>query len=150
MRNESQNELNLKTAEDVRVAVQEKNLEGLLDCFDDKCEIELFGLKLAGKDGVKKWFKWTYSHMDKIGFENTKTIIDGNVLFEEYILNGVIHTGKKVKSRQMRSLIFEDGKIKTFRLYMDRLQFADSIAEDFASKLIISKFTQRSVREMLQ
>ena len=140
----------LKTAKEFGDAVQEKNLERLQSCFTDDCEIELFGIKLRGKTGVKKWYTWTYSHMKKISFDNVRMIVDGDTLFEEYMLNGVIHTGTNMQSRQMRSLVFEGGKVKTFRLYMDRLQFADSIANDFASKIIIRKFAQISVKELLQ
>ncbi|MFH1538613.1 MAG: nuclear transport factor 2 family protein [bacterium] len=131
-------------------AMERKDLDALLECFTDDCEIEIFDLKLRGKEGVRKWYKWTFAHMRALSFEKIVSVSDGDTFIEEYILNGTIHNGKKMQSRQARVLVFEGDKVKSFRLYLDRLQFADSVVSDPVGKMIVGKFINVSVKEMTQ
>lgn len=44
----------LKTALNLDKAIENRNIESVLSKFTNDCEIELLGVKLSGKDGVKK------------------------------------------------------------------------------------------------
>jgi len=137
-----------QVAEKFGDAMESGDMAALLECFNEDCEIELLGLKLHGHKGVKKWYEWTGQHMKQMQFDKTSSAINGNLYFQEFTLNGIIHNGKKVTSKQSRVLEFEDGKVKKFRLYLDRLQFAESVVNDFASKIIVGKFIDVSVKGM--
>ena len=137
-----------RVAGEFRDAMQNRDLAALLHLFREDCEIELFDLKLRGHDGVEKWFNWTFGHMKAMQFERLSSAVGGDIFYEEYLLSGVIHNGKKTQSRQARVLVFEGGRVKSFRLYMDRLQFADSVVNDFAGRLIVKKFIEVSVKGM--
>ena len=63
-------------------------------------------------------------------------MVDGNTLFEEFILKGTLHNGIEVQSKQSEVLTFENGKIKSLRLYFDRMDFADSVTKGFLSKAV--------------
>ena len=143
-------ELLRQVASDFGDAIENRDLPTLLDCFTEDCTLDIFNVHLKGKQGVKKWYKWMFGHMRAMRFEQTIGVVDGDTFFEEYVLIGEIHNGKKLQSRQARVMEFEDGKVKSFRLYFDRLQFADSVVRDFASKIIVKKFIDLSVKEMLQ
>ncbi len=131
-------------------AIERKDLTALLECFADDCEIELFNIKLRGREGVRKWYKWTFRHMRAMSFEKINSMSNGDTSFEEYILHGTLHNGKKMQSRQARVLVFEGDEVKSFRLYMDRLQFADSVVNDFAGKMVVRRFINVSVKELKQ
>jgi hypothetical protein len=72
-------------------------------------------------------------------------MVDGNTLFEEFILRGRLRDGSEVRSRQAEVLIYENRKIKSVRLYFDRVDFADSIAEGFIAKALVRRLMKKSL-----
>lgn len=137
-----------QVADTFRDAVQDRNVEALVSCFAEDCEVELLNLKLHGRDGVRKWYHWMCGHMKSTSFEHVCSAVNGSIYIEEYIMHGVIHNGKKMHNKQTRVLEFNGDKIKSFRLYLDRLQFADSVVNDFAGKIVVRKFIEISVKGM--
>lgn len=126
-------------------ALEKKDLQRVIDRFDDGCEIELLNIKLLGKDGGKKWFKWLFKHIKNLKLKPITIMVDENVFFEEFIVEATFHDGKKAYSKQAEVLVFEDSKIKSLRLYFDRLDFSDSVTKDIISRTIAKQLIKKSL-----
>lgn len=138
-----------KIALDLDNAIENKNVDFLLFNFSADCEIELLGIKLTGKEGAKKWINWLYKHLVEIKFEPVTIMVDGNTFFEEFIVKGKLHNGIEVSSKQAEVLLFEDYKIKSLRLYFDRIDFADSVKDGFIIKTFIRKLIKTSLEGLI-
>jgi ketosteroid isomerase-like protein len=126
-------------------ALEDKDIEAVMKKFADECEIELFSVKLSGKEGVRKWFNWIYSHVAEIKFLPVTIMVEGNKFFEEYVVKTKFHDGEEARSNQAVVLVFEDSKIKSLRMYFDRLDFASSVAKDVISKAIVRELLKKSL-----
>ncbi len=127
-------------------AIEKKNVEEILSSFADDCEIELLRQRLVGKEGVKKWVDWLYKNLKQIKLQPIVIIVKGNTLFEEFILRARLHGGIEIKSKQAEVLVYENYKIKSLRLYFDRLDFAELVAKDPVSKAIVNRITKKSLK----
>ena len=73
-------------------------------------------------------------------------MIQGNSFFEEFVVKAELHNGASVTSKQSEVLIYEELKVKSLRLYFDRLDFADSFNKGFLNRYIIKKIIKRSLK----
>ncbi len=126
-------------------AIENKNIDGILACFANDCEIELLRQLLIGKEGVRKWVDWLYKNCRQIKLQPIIIIVKGNILFEEFIVRARLHSGIEVKSRQAEVVVYADDKIKSLRLYFDRLDFAESVAKDPISKAAVNRIIKKSL-----
>ena len=129
-------------------ALEDKDVNKVLESFTDDCEIELLSIKLSGKEGARKWFNWIYKHISEIKFLPVTIMVGGNMLFEEFKLIGKFHDGEEVQSKLAVILAFENFKIKSLRLYLDRLDFSSSVAKDIISKTIIKELLKKSLEDL--
>lgn len=121
-------------------AIESRNVEEILSNFADDCEIELLRQMLVGKEGVKKWIDWLYKNFRQVKFQPVTVIVEGNTLFEEFIVRARLYSGYEIKSKQTEVLVYNDDyKIKSLRLYFDRLDFVDLITKDRISKAIVGR-----------
>ena len=134
-----------KVAKDLDDAVEKHDIESVLSCFLDECEIEVFGIVLRGKDHLKKALTWLYEMFGEIKFDPIVIMVDGDVFFEEFILKGC-KQGKEFEVKAAEVLIYRDYKVKTLRLYIDRLQAANVISEGFFEKFIVKLINKKSIR----
>lgn len=126
-------------------ALTAKNMEEIVSAFADDCEIELLGIKLTGKKGVKNWVNWLFKHISGIEFIPVNIMVEGNIFFEEFVVKGTLQDGKILESKQAEVLIYEGCKIKSLRIYFDRLDFADAVAGDPISKRVVGLLIKRSL-----
>lgn len=133
-------------AADLDKAVKNRDVELILSSFSDDCQIELLGIKLAGKEAARKWLGWMYDHLSEITFVPITIMVDGDTFFEEFILKGKLHDGTEVESKQAEVLVCEKYKVKSLRLYFDRLDFADSVARGPISKAIVRRVIRKSLK----
>ena len=144
---EAQNSDRIKEiAMDFDNAIEARDIEQMVDAFADDCEIELMGITLKGKEGARKWSEWLFSSVPNIKFKPIIILIEGNVFFEEFLVTGTLPDGKVVESKQSEVLVYENSKIKSLRLYFDRLDFADLVALSFFSKKIVKMLKSRSLK----
>lgn len=129
-------------------ALEKMAVEEVVHYFSEDCEIELLNVKLVGKDGVRKWLQWLFKHVSEIRFKPVIILVEGNVFFEEFIINAKLHDGKQITSKQAEVLIYKNYKIQSLRLYFDRLDFADAVAKDFVSKGIVKQLIKKSIKEL--
>jgi ketosteroid isomerase-like protein len=126
-------------------ALESKDLQAIIETFADDCEIELLGVKLFGKVGAKKWFSWLYKHVAEIKLLPVTVMVEGDIFFEEYAVKAIFYDGKEASSNQAEVLVFEDLKIKSLRMYFDRLDFSSSVAKDVISKTIVRQLVKKSL-----
>jgi len=126
-------------------AIESKNIEGILSSFTEDCEIELLRQHLVGKEGVKKWIDWMYKNVRQIKFQPIIIMVKGNILFEEFIVRARLHSGIEIKSKQSEVLVYENDKIKSLRLYFDRLDFVESVVKDPISKATVNRILKKSL-----
>jgi ketosteroid isomerase-like protein len=130
-------------------AIESKDIDHMVSFFADDCEIELMGIKLSGKDGARRWLEWLFDTLVEVRFKPVTIMVEGNVFFEEFVLEGTLPNGKVVESKQSEVLVYENYKIKSLRVYFDRLDFADVVADGFVSKKIIKTLISRSLRGLV-
>ena len=134
-----------RVAMDLDNALERKDLHKVMEEFTDNCEIELLSMKLVGKEGVRKWFNWMYMHVAEIEFLPVTIMVEGNTFFEEYIVKAKFYDGAEARSRQAVVLVFENLKVKSMRMYFDRLDFSGSVAKDVISKTIVRELVSKSL-----
>jgi ketosteroid isomerase-like protein len=135
----------LKAALNLDEAIEKWDIEAVLSKFSVDCEIELLGLKLDGRDGVKKWIEWQFKHVSKIDFIPIIKMVSGDTFFEEYVVKANLHDGEEIQSKQAVVLQFKNKLITSLRLYFDRLEFADAVAKDIISKTIVKELVKKSI-----
>jgi hypothetical protein len=116
-----------------------------LEKFSDDCEIELLGIKLSGKEGARKWLNWLFVHLASVEFLPITIMVDGNTFFEEFKVLAKLHDGEEVQSKQTVVLMFDNLKIKSLRMYFDRLDFSSSMAKDVISHTIVRELVKKSL-----
>ena len=134
-----------RVAMDFDKAVENKDVEQILSSFTDDCEIELLGQRLVGKEGTRKWIDWFYGHLSEVKFEPITIMVEGDTFFEEFIVKARLHNGVEISSKQAEVLRYEDYKIKSLRLYFDRLDFAEVLAKGPISKALVTKLIKKSL-----
>jgi len=138
-----------KAAKVIDRALENKDIEVILSCFSDDCEIELCDIKLEGKEGVKRWADWLYLYLVEVKFVPVTIMVDGNTFFEEFILEAKLKDGTEVRVKQAEVLVYENYKIKSLRLYFDRLDFANLVAKGAIDKAIVRRFIKKSLEGLI-
>ena len=126
-------------------ALEKKDMQAIIETFADDCEIELLGVKLFGKAGAKKWFSWLYKHVSEMKLIPVTVMIEGDIFFEEYIVKAKFYDEEEASSSQAEVLVFENLKIKSLRMYFDRLDFSRSVAKNVISKTIVRQLVKKSL-----
>ena len=138
-----------EVAKELDDSLETKNIDQILPFFADDCEIELLGITVKGKEGVERWLKWQYEHIAEVKLVPVIIMIEGNVFFEEFVVTAKLHDGTKVESKQAEVLIYhENYKVKSLRLYFDRLDFANSVVKDPINKFIVRRLIKMSLKDL--
>jgi len=139
-----------EVAKDLDDTLETKDNGKILEFFADDCEVELLGVTLKGKDGVRKWLDWKYQHVSNYELVPVVIMIEGDVFFEEFLVKAKLPNGIKLESKQAEVLVYdEDYKVKSLRLYFDRLDFADAITKDPISKYIVRRLIKISLKGLV-
>ena len=138
-----------EVAKELDDSLETKNIDQILPFFADDCEIELLGITVKGKEGVERWLKWQYEHIAEVKLLPVIIMIEGNVFFEEFVVTAKLHDGTKVESKQAEVLIYDENyKVKSLRLYFDRLDFANSVVKDPINKFIVRRLIKMSLKDL--
>jgi len=136
----------LKLASDLDEDLEKMDVEALVPYFADDCEIELLGISLKGISGLKKWLFWFFESFSSIKFEPIVIMVEGSVFFEEFYIHGVTKNNKKLTGKIAEVLVYENYKIRSLRLYFDRLNFADASINGFIEKRIVKLIKNKSLK----
>lgn len=146
MGNNQSKEKILKLAEDLDNDLEKMDIELLIPYFDENCEIELLGVSLKGISGLTKWLKWFFESFSSIKFEPIVIMVEGGVFFEEFFIHGITNSGKKLTGKIAEVLEYENYKIKSLRLYFDRLDFADASITGFFERRVVKLIKNKSLK----
>ncbi len=139
----------IKLAEDLDNDLEIKNINKLGAYFSENCEIEILGLKLRSKTNLKKWLSWFFNLFDTVKFEPIVIIVEKNIFFEEFIIHITFKRGKNLSVKIAEVLEYQNYKIKSLRLYLNRLEFADILTTGFLSKKLVKLIIKRSLKGLV-
>lgn len=128
-----------RLAKDLDDAIERRDIESVVSAFAEDCRIELLGIRLSGRAGVRRWLDWFYGKLASVKFTPITIMIEDNTFFEEFLVEAKTKRGAKIVSKQSEVLEYEQGKVKSLRLYFDRLEFAGTVAHDFLSRALVKK-----------
>ncbi|MGA1822686.1 MAG: nuclear transport factor 2 family protein [Thermoplasmatota archaeon] len=86
-----------------------------------------------------------YSTLPEIRFEPVTIMIEGNTFFEEFVAVCKLKNGKTIRSRQAEVLIYEDYKVRSLRIYFDRLDFAEAVSDNPLKIAVINRIRGMSL-----
>lgn len=127
-------------------AVEQKDVETVLSCFADDGEVQLGGVTLHGKEGLQRGLAWLYDRLGAIKFQPVTILVEGNTFFEEFVMKTRKEPGHELQITAAEVLVYEGGKVKSLRVYLDRLALARAVATGIVEKWIVRKLDQLSLR----
>jgi hypothetical protein len=135
----------LQLAKDLDNNLEKKDINKLIPYFSKDCEIEFLGLKLKNHSGLKKWLNWFFNLIPTIKFEPIVIMVEGNIFFEEFFIHTTTKNNKELSVKIAEVLEYENYKVKSLRLYLDRLLFADVALNGFLSRKIVKLIKNKSL-----
>jgi ketosteroid isomerase-like protein len=147
-REQSEKEI-CKYAKALDDAIEGRNIEEVMSYFCDDCEVEFLGIKLTGKEGLRKAFDWIYKYLKEIVFVPITIMVDGNVFFEEFIVKAKVKGDKELQVKQSEVLVYDDYKVKRLRLYFDRLELADAFTSNFLEQMMVKQLIKASLKGLV-
>jgi hypothetical protein len=130
-------------------AIEKHAIEELVSYFSVECEIQLPGIMLSGHVGLRKAINWMYSYLKEITLIPITIIIKDNVFFEEFIMKAKIRGDKEIQVKQAEVLIYDaDYKVRSLRLYFDRLELGKAFSTNAIDRLIIDKLSRESLKDL--
>lgn len=135
-----------QAAGELDAALEERDTERVVACFCDDCNIEIPGASLGGHEGVRRWLRWFFDHIASIRFEPVTVMVDGATCFEEYVAHATLWDGWEIDSRQSEVLEYERGRVKSLRLYFDRLDFARAFAGNRVKRAVLRRLVKGSLK----
>ena len=91
-----------------------------------------------------------YRYLKEITLIPITIMVDGNTFFEEFIVRAKIKEGKEIQVRQTEVLVYDDEyKVKSLRLYFDRLELAAAYTSNPIEKIMISQLSKASLKGLL-
>lgn len=140
----------LKQAKALDDAIEKRDIEELVSYFSDNCEIELLGIKLSRKEGLRKAINWMFSYLKTITLVPITIMVDQNTFFEEFTLKAKVRGGKEIQVNQSEVLVYDhEYKVTSLRLYFDRLELATAYATNPIEKAMIKLINRASVKGLL-
>ena len=131
-------------------AIENRETEDIISCFSETCEIELLGIKLTGKEGLRKAISWMYRYLKEITLVPITIMIEENTFFEEFYVITKTKEGKEIQVKQAEVLVYDDEyKVKSLRLYFDRLELAASYTTNPIEKMMVNWFKKASLKGLL-
>ena len=131
-------------------AIESRKTEKVISYFSETCEIELLGIKLTGKEGLRKAIRWIFRYLKDITLSPITIMIEGNTFFEEFFVRTKTKEGKEIQVKQAEVLVYDDEyKVKSLRLYFDRLELAATYTSNPIEKMMIDRLKKASLKGLL-
>ena len=138
-----------KLAMELDDAIENRKTEEVIAHFSDTCDIELLGVKLTGKEGLSKAINWIYRYLKEIILSPIVIMIEGNTFFEEFTVRAKVK-GEEIQVKQAEVLVYDDEyKVKSLRLYFDRLELAAAYTSNPIGKIMIDRLSKASLKGLL-
>ena len=139
-----------KLAKALDDAIENRKTKEVMSYFAETCEIELLGVKLTGKEGLRKAIRWIFRYLKEITLSPITIMIEGNTFFEEFFVRTKIKEDKEIQVKQAEVLVYDDEyKVKSLRLYFDRLELAAAYTSNPIEKMMIDRLSKASLKGLL-
>ena len=128
-------------------AIETHDTEEIVSYFSEDCEVELLGIRLTGKEGLRKAIGWMYKYLKEIVLIPVTIIVDGNIFFEEFIVKTNVKGGQEIQVKQAEVLVYDDEyKVRSLRLYFDRLELAEAFSSNIIEDMMIKQLIKTSLK----
>ena len=139
-----------KEAKALDDAIEKGIIEDILPFFTSDCEIELLDIKLKGKQGLQRALRWMKSHLSDVKLTPIVIMIENEVFFEEFLVSAVTESGNEVQMKQAEVLEYDnDYKVKSLRLYFDRLILAKASATNLLERWLANQISKSSTKGLV-
>jgi ketosteroid isomerase-like protein len=135
-----------KVAMELDNALEKKNFNEIKSLFSDDCEIEFLGIKLNGRDGVEKWLKFIFEYVESFKLEPIVIIVEGSIFVEEFYVDINFRDGSNYHTKWSEVLIYENYKVKSLRLYFDRLEIIQHAPIGYFNKKILGFIDKKTLK----
>jgi len=137
----------LKYARALDDAIEQRDIEGVVSCFSDGCEIELPGVKLTGKEGLRKAIGWMYGYFKDIVLVPVTVMVDGNTFFEEFVMKAKVKGNREIEVKQAEVLVYDNEyRVRSLRLYFDGLELAEAFASGIMERIVVRQVRKASLQ----
>lgn len=116
-----------QAASELDEALEAGDRDRIVACFADDCSVELLGVRLHGRDGVRRWLDWVFAHVERIDFDPRVIIIDGDTFIEEFGVTGTLTNGRRLQGQWAEILTYQHNLVTSLRLYFNPLDFAPAL-----------------------
>jgi ketosteroid isomerase-like protein len=116
-----------RAAAELDEALEAADPDRVASCFAGDCSVELLGVRLRGPDGVRRWLSWVFEHLERLKLVPRMTTVDGATFVEEFTVTGVTADGRRLVSRWVEVLTYEEDLVTSLRLYFDPIDFAPTL-----------------------
>ena len=128
-------------------AIEQRDIEAVVSCFCDDCEVQLPGITLSGKEGLRKAIGWMYGYFQEIVLVPVTIMVDGNTFFEEFVMKAKVKGDKEIEVKQAEVLVYDDDyKVRSLRLYFDGLELAEAFASSVLEKMAVRQVRKGSLQ----
>ncbi len=128
-------------------AIKRQKMEEIVSYFSDDCEVELLGITLGGEEGLRKAIRWMYRYLKEIVLTPLTVTVDGNILFEEFLVKAKIKGGREIQVKQAEMLVYDEAyRVRSLHLYFDRLEFAEAFPLNFIEQITIKQLIKASLK----
>ena len=114
-------------------AVENQDIDLILSCFSEHGEVDVFGYRFKGEKEIRQVVEWMFQRFGRIKFQPITITVEENIFFEEFILYANPE-GKEIEIKAAEVLVYEDYKITSLRLYLDRLEVARVLSKGFLGR----------------
>lgn len=139
-----------KLAKALDDAIENRKTKEVMSYFAETCEIELLGVKLTGKEGLRKAIRWIFRYLKEITLSPITIMIEGNTFFEEFFVRTKIKEDKEIQVKQAEVLVYDDEyKVKSLHLYFDRLELAAAYTSNPIEKMMVDRLSKASLKGLI-
>jgi hypothetical protein len=130
--------------------IEKHDIEKLVLYFSDECQIQLPGITLTGHKGLRKAIRWMYSYFKELTLVPVTIMIKDNIFFEEFVVKAKI-AGRDLELNQAEVLEYDTTyKVKSIRLYFDRLELARIFSSNFIDRILIERVDKTSLKGLAE
>ena len=116
-----------RAAAELDHALEIRDLDRAVACFAEDCTIELLGVRLVGRKGVRRWLDWVFTHVERVEFAPRLMSVDGDTFIEEFAVTGILAGGRRLESRWAEVLTHRENLVTGLRLYFNPIDFAPAV-----------------------
>jgi hypothetical protein len=136
-----------KEAKALDEAIERGRIAEIVPFFSNNCHIEIFGLELKGKNGLLKALLWMTKHLSDIKLTPIVIMVRRETFFEEFVVEAKTPNGNEIKMKQAEVLEYDsDYKVKSLRLYFDRLILAKESASNVFERWLVRLLVKSSTK----